>query len=357
MRVLEGLDPKGVFSIFEDICQIPHGSGNTDALGDWLVDFAKSRGLKCEKDQIGNVTIIKEATEGYESVEPVTLQAHMDMVCEKTPNCTKDMAKEGLDLAVDGDIVYAEETSLGGDDGIGVAIILALMDDASLKHPKLQGIFTVEEETGLYGAEAYDMERVSGSRFINLDSEEEGIMSISSAGGVNVNAEIPVARLASSAKTWRIDLKDLTGGHSGMEINKGLGNANKLMATLLNKLIKIEDTKLIAVEGGSFDNVISPSAYAIIACDREEEMRSACEEYLKFFKHKYKADPNMKLLISQVDKTENPMDDDSALRIISFLESSPNGVQMMTPGFPDLPQTSLNLGVVRTKSDKVEFIF
>ena len=184
MAVLENLEPKRVFRFFEEMSAIPHGSFNTKAVSDWCVAFAQERGLEYYQDETNNVIIIKEASAGYESAEPVIIQGHLDMVCEKAVDCAKDMAKEGLDLAVDGDWVYAKGTTLGGDDGIAVAMALAALDDESLPHPRLEVILTTEEEVGMEGAAALDVTPIRGRKLINIDSEEEGIFTVSCAGGV-----------------------------------------------------------------------------------------------------------------------------------------------------------------------------
>ncbi|MBR4059896.1 MAG: aminoacyl-histidine dipeptidase, partial [Lachnospiraceae bacterium] len=175
MSILGHLEPKGVFKYFEEICGIPHGSGNTARMTDYLMKFAADRGIWARRDEIGNVVMRKPATPGYEAVPGVIIQGHMDMVAVKTPESMKDMANEGLDLAVDGDYVYAVNTSLGGDDGIAVAYGLAVMDAKDLEHPEVELIITVDEETGLFGAKAIDISDIKGRRFLNIDSEEEGI--------------------------------------------------------------------------------------------------------------------------------------------------------------------------------------
>ena len=187
MAVLNHLEPQRVFRFFEELCAIPHGSGNTKAVSDWLVDFAKARGLRYVQDQLNNVVIFRDATPGYESAEPVILQGHMDMVCEKEPGCTKDMAAEGLDLVLEGDTVSAKGTTLGGDDGIAVAMAMAILDDDSLSHPAIEAIFTVDEETGMYGAEGLDVSVLKGRRMLNMDSEDEGIFTVSCAGGARAD--------------------------------------------------------------------------------------------------------------------------------------------------------------------------
>lgn len=191
MAVLNHLEPQRVFRFFEELCAIPHGSGNTKAVSDWLVDFAKARGLRYVQDQLNNVVIFRDAAPGYESAEPVILQGHMDMVCEKEPGCTKDMAAEGLDLVLEGDTVSAKGTTLGGDDGIAVAMAMAILDDDSLSHPAIEAIFTVDEETGMYGAEGLDVSVLKGRRMLNMDSEDEGIFTVSCAGAPGPTAACP----------------------------------------------------------------------------------------------------------------------------------------------------------------------
>lgn len=194
MAVLGQLEPRRVFHYFEELCAIPHGSGNTGALSDWCVDFARARGLEHYQDNAGNVIIIREASSGYEAAEPVIVQGHLDMVCEKEPGCSKDMAREGLDLAVEGDSVYAKGTTLGGDDGIAVAMGLALLEDEELPHPRLEVVLTTGEEVGMTGAAVLDLSPLQGTRLLNLDSEEEGIFTVSCAGGSMVRCTLPLTR-------------------------------------------------------------------------------------------------------------------------------------------------------------------
>ena len=215
MVVLNHLEPQRVFHFFEELCAIPHGSGNTKAVSDWLVDFAKARGLRYVQDQLNNVVIFQDAAPGYESAEPVILQGHMDMVCEKEPGCTKDMAVDGLDLVLEGDTVSAKGTTLGGDDGIAVAMALAILDDTSLSHPAIEAIFTVDEETGMYGAEGLDVSVLKGRRMLNMDSEDEGVFTVSCAGGARADCCLPIRRQQFNAPVQEIAVTGLVGGHSG----------------------------------------------------------------------------------------------------------------------------------------------
>ena len=256
MGVTSNLEPKKVFQFFEEISQIPHGSYNTKQISDYFVEFAQIRGLKYVQDNLNNVVIYGPATEGYEDASPVILQGHMDMVCEKVPGCDIDMTKEGIRLMIDGDWLTADGTTLGGDDGIALAMMLALLDSDEYAHPALECVFTVDEETGLEGAEGFDASLLHGNSMINLDSEEEGIITVSCAGGITGRCKLPVTRIKSAGSAFRIRLSDTLGGHSGMEIHKERINANILMGRVLSELMDHTPFLLRSLAGGSADNVI-----------------------------------------------------------------------------------------------------
>ena len=201
MSVLSNLEPKAVFTFFEELCAIPHGSGHTKAISDYLAAFGRARGLETHQDAANNVIIKAPGTPGYEQSAPVIVQGHMDMVCAKAPDCAKDMEREGLDLAVEGDTVLARGTSLGGDDGIAVAMALALLDAKDLPHPPIEAVFTVDEEIGLLGAAALDVSHLRGRRLINIDSEEEGVFTVGCAGGATARCVLPVTRTPARRST------------------------------------------------------------------------------------------------------------------------------------------------------------
>ena len=233
MPILDHLEPRAVFSCFEQLCAIPHGSGNTKAISDYLVRFAAEHQLRCIQDAHNNVIIFAPGTPGYESAAPVILQGHMDMVCETAPDCTKDMAREGLDLFVDGDTIGARGTTLGGDDGIAVAMALAILAAGDIPHPPLEVVITVDEETGMLGAAALDASVLKGRTMLNLDSEDEGVLTVSCAGGNVSVCTLPVTRAPFSGTALTVTVGGLLGGHSGAEIDKGRGNANLLMGRVL----------------------------------------------------------------------------------------------------------------------------
>ena len=226
MGVLSALKPEKVFYYFEEICGIPHGSGNTKEISDYLVKFASERNLKYYQDDSNNVVIYKEASEGYEDAPVTILQGHCDMVAEKTEESAHDFEKDGLKLLIEGDDITADGTTLGGDDGIAVAYMLAVLDDDSLRHPALECVITTDEEIGLLGAKALDTSVLKGKYLINLDSEEEGYLWISCAGGLRGNSRIPVNVTEAEGMVAEVVIDGLTGGHSGAEIDKIRANAS-----------------------------------------------------------------------------------------------------------------------------------
>ena len=353
MAILEHLEPRGVFRFFEELCAIPHGSSNTKAVSDWLMGFARERGLEAYQDGLNNVIIIKEATSGYESAEPVILQGHMDMVCEKAPGCAKDMEKEGLDLAVDGDAVYAEGTTLGGDDGIAVAMALAILDADDIPHPRLEAVFTVDEEIGMLGATALDVSMLRGRRMLNLDSEEEGVFTVGCAGGNLTQCTLPLTRAPYAGKALTVTVGGLRGGHSGAEIDKGLGNANMLMGRLLYAASRKAELRLVEVNGGLKDNAIPRETVATLVTTDPEAVLAVCRELDAQLKNEYRTtDPDV--FVTAAESTASlPMDDDTTRRVLCFLTCAPNGIQAMSADMPGLVQTSLNLGILKTEKDAV----
>ena len=256
MGVLTGLYPQRVFDYFEELTRIPRGSGNEKAVSDYLVSFAKEHDLFYVQDTANNVIIIKEASAGYEAVEPIIMQGHMDMVAVKDADCPLSLEHDALALAVEGDTIYAKGTSLGGDDGIALAYALAVLEDETLCHPRLEAVFTTDEEVGMNGAAAIDLSVLKGRRLLNIDSEEEGILTVGCAGGVRVHSVIPVKRERRGGVPARVRIHGLQGGHSGAEINKQRGNANRLMGRFLNGLSGKMPYSLVACAGGTKDYAI-----------------------------------------------------------------------------------------------------
>ncbi|MBQ8751584.1 MAG: 5-(carboxyamino)imidazole ribonucleotide mutase [Clostridia bacterium] len=263
MGILSHLQPERVFHYFEALCGIPHGSGNTRAVSDYCLEVAGELGREAERDEANNVILRKPASSGYEQHPTVILQAHLDMVCEKEPGVAFDFATDGLRLLVEGDWVTADGTTLGGDDGIGVALILALLEAEDLPHPPLEALLTTDEETGMGGAIALDGGRLTGRRMINLDCDEEGVFTVGCAGGARARLTLPLTWAENDAPCWELVVDGLTGGHSGAEIHTGRQNANKLMGELLTRLP--EGWRLVDMAGGQKDNVITSRCVCIVA--------------------------------------------------------------------------------------------
>lgn len=358
MAILEHLEPKGVFRFFEELCAIPHGSGNTKGVSDWLMAFARERELESYQDRLNNVIIIKEATPGYESAEPVILQGHMDMVCEKAPDCAKDMDQEGLDLAVEGDTVYAKGTTLGGDDGIAVAMALALLDADDIPHPRLEAVFTVDEEIGMLGAVGMeDVSMLRGRRMLNLDSEVEGVFTVSCAGGNLTKCTLPVRREPFGGQVLTATVGGLRGGHSGVEIDKGLGNACMLLGRVLNACGRETELRLVSADGGLKDNAIPREASAVVSAADARAVKAVCARLDAELKNEYRTtDPAVFVSVSEVGAGA-PMDEDASRRVLTFLTCAPNGIQAMSADIPGLVQTSLNLGILTTEEGEVNASF
>ena len=339
MPILDHLEPQAVFSYFEQLCAIPHGSGNTKAISDFLVRFAAAQHLRCIQDAHNNVVIFSPGTPGYETAAPVILQGHMDMVCETAPDCTKDMTREGLDLFVDGDTIGARGTTLGGDDGIAVAMALAILDADDIPHPPLEIVITVDEETGMLGAAALDASVLKGRTMLNLDSEDEGVLTVSCAGGNVSVCTLPVTRAPFSGTALTVTVGGLLGGHSGAEIDKGRGNANLLMGRVLYAVSEHTPLRLVSVAGGLKDNAIPRESRAVIA------VADAA------------ADPDVFARSNAARPQQLPMDEASTQRAVCMLCCLPNGIQAMSRDIPGLVQTSLNLGILTTDADTVQASF
>ena len=359
MSILGHLEPANVFRFFEEICNIPHGSGNIDKISDYLVDFAKDRNLEYYQDEIKNVIIMKEATAGYENKEPIMLQGHMDMVAVKKPESLIDMTTEGLRLKVDGDIVYAEDTSLGGDDGIAVAYELALLDADNLSHPRLECVFTVDEEVGLNGAAAIDLSVCKAKRMLNLDSEEEGIFLTGCAGGMRVDCTLPLKREQIDGALCEVHIGGLIGGHSGAEIHKGRANSNTLMGRFLVHAGKKADMNIVSMEGGLADNAIPRETKMDVVVSDVEALTAQVEAFDKILKNEYATkDPGIfaKVCVKEVGTFDAVCKEDSekAGKLIFLL---PGGVQAMSGDVEGLVETSLNMGQLSMKKEQINLGF
>lgn len=358
MRVLENLKPKKVFYYFEEICNIPHGSGNLDGISSYLDRFAEDRGLFHIRDESNNVIIVKEASAGYEGVLPIILQGHMDMVAVKKSDCDIDLERDPLRLKVDGDFVYAEGTSLGGDDGIAVAYILALLDSDDIAHPRIEAVITTDEETGMEGATAIDLSMLQAKRMLNIDSEEEGILLTSCAGGMRTDCHIPVKMdHCQTGVCLEMTVGGLLGGHSGTEINKEHANAIKLLGLALKQVRKKVPFLLTEVRGGEKDNAIPREAHATVWLP--ESGKNSFIKELEQIENEEKNENKSKekdlfIKVAQTDFTmQRAFDDDSTKRVLSFLTLLPNGVMAMSADIAGLVETSLNVGILKTCDNEV----
>ena len=348
-KKLAGLEPASVFGFFEEICTIPHGSRNTKKISDFLVNFAKEQGLTYIQDEMGNVILFGEGTCGMENHEPVVLQGHMDMVCEKDADVTLDMAVEGLDLTHDGRYIFAKGSTLGGDDGIALAYAMALLSDKSIAHPPLEIIITVDEEIGMLGADAIDVSMLKGRTLINLDSEDEGIFTVACAGGATATISLPVERRAVYGPCIRLSVSGLQGGHSGAEIHKNRANANKLMGEFMARIQKLMPLRLTSLAGGTKDNAIPRSCQATLVAMgiHLERINDIAQEFQAEVREQYD-EPEALIQAFDVDALGgNSLTDESTAKVIGLLCAAPNGVQAWSQDMEGLVQTSLNLGVLK----------
>ncbi len=353
MAVLSGLEPKAVWQYFEEICAIPHGSRNTRAIGAYCVQFARAHGLRCIRDAHDNVILFAPGTSGYEQADPLILQGHIDMVCEKEPDADIDMAREGLRLRTDGEWVWADGTTLGGDDGIAVAYAFAVLAAEDIPHPPIEVILTADEEIGMLGAAAIDLSAVRGRRLLNIDSEEEGIFLAGCAGGLTATCSVPVMWETREGVRVRVTISGLRGGHSGTEINKGRANANMLMGRLLDTLRSRLSFGICALSGGQKDNAIARDCTAELLA-AEEDVQALCaiaDACARTFREERRStDPDICVRTQRLETACAPVVQHGA-RVIGLLRLAPDGVQRMSDEIAGLVQTSLNCGILRLEQD------
>lgn len=377
MGLLEGYEPKEVWSFFEEFSQIPHGSGNTKEISDYMAKFAKDRGLKYRQDEVGNVVIFKDATDGYENSDPVILQGHIDMVAVKDDDVDKDLEKDHIDL----EIVHADDTSdpeglrgefehdewvtakgttLGGDDGMAVAYMLAILDSDEIKHPPLECVFTIDEEVGMIGATKLDASDLKGKILLNADSQHEGKFVVGCAGGVIVEASLPINKEPITPYVIEFRIDGLTGGHSGTAIDQYRMNGLVAMGRILLKCFQSVGMRIITVDGGVADNAIPTEAEAAVVVleENKEETVKIIKETFEEIKAEFKnTDPDANLTINEVGEQDvRALGDGSTLATIIALSNMPNGIQRVDSEINSV-ETSLNLGVVRTEDDRVTFKF
>lgn len=359
-KILNNIEPKEVFRYFEGICSIPHGSSNTKKISDYCVEFARKNNLKYIQDELNNVIIFKEGTEGYEKSSPVIIQGHLDMVCEKDNNCNIDMQTQGLELVLGGDMVSAVGTTLGGDDGIAVAYGLAILASEDIPHPPLEVIFTVDEEIGMLGAAYIDCSQIKSHTMLNIDSEEEGILLVSCAGGVTAVCTLPKEVCEVSGEEINISVTGLKGGHSGVEIDKGRANSNQIMGKVLAGLWEKIRFNIIEINGGRKDNAIPNETIVRIVVKNSDDIKNIIKKYESMFREEYsKNDKGLKITLDKerAEYSGTVMTEDCSDRIIQALVKLPGGVIKMSDDIKGLVQTSLNMGILATKEDIVSMSF
>ena len=357
MNVLKNLKPEKVFAFFEEISAIPRGSGHNDKIKEYCENFAKQRNFEYVSDEAGNIVIYKDASKDSQSTEPVIIQGHLDMVWEKNSSSTINFETDGLELCVDGDNVFAKGTTLGGDDGIAVAMCLAILDSDDICHPPLEVVFTADEEIGMLGAAALDFDALSAKRMINLDSEEEGTLWVSCAGGVRADITLPVNFVRNDKPTYKITVTGLHGGHSGAEIHKGYANANKVMGRFLSWLSPLTDFEIVSINGGTADNAITRDCVCIIKTDCADLKRYLINVYDRIKDYYISADPDFRVLCDEVNGYEESMDLISTVAVVNLLNKLPSGVIAMSKEIEGLVETSLNLGILKTEADRVIYSF
>ncbi|MFR0047868.1 MAG: aminoacyl-histidine dipeptidase [Clostridium butyricum] len=361
MKKIENVKFDRIFYHFEQISKIPRGSGNEKAISDYLLDFGKSLGLECIQDAALNIIIKKTASIGYENAPAVIIQGHMDMVCEKNSDKEHDFEKDPINLVVKGDYIYADRTTLGADDGIAVAYAMTLLEDNTIEHPAIEVLLTTDEEAGMSGAMALQPHYINGKIVLNLDSEEEGKLLVSCAGGIRTKSILPIEWIDKKNDTiaYNIVIRGLKGGHSGMEIHLGRGNSNKLMGRLLKNIDKELDFNLVSLNGGSKNNAIPRESSSIITISQKDERklldikRKVCEELKNEFSKK---DPNLRVHLLEVEESvDKVFSDDSTKKAVDLLYMYPNGVNTVSSDIQGLTESSTNLGVVTTLENSIEY--
>ena len=357
--LIQNRKPASVFRFFEDICAIPHPSYHEEKVADYLCAFAKERGLECYRDSLHNVLIKKPATPDRVNAAPLMFQGHTDMVCVKTAESTIDFMKDGLSLYIDGDFLRAKGTTLGADNGIAVAIMLALLDGALSSHPALECLFTAAEEVGLDGAEGFDYSKISARKMINMDSEDLGIITAGCAGGLRSTLTKECTSVPFAGECLMVTVKGLFGGHSGVDICSGRANANKLMGRLLAKWQKAEgEVHLASINGGSKDNAIASMCQAVIATADAPKTIALLQQTAKDISAELVGDDKGFVVVVEPTKApESMFSATDSLQLIALLAAVDNGVKEMNYNIKGLPEWSRNLGVITTEGNTVELTF
>ena len=350
-------DAKRVFEIFFELCKIPHGSGNTKAISDYCINFAKAKGLRCYQQDNNNVYIFKDAASGYENASPIIIQGHLDMVCVQEKDVNKDLEKEPVEAYVDGDFITAKGTSLGGDDGIALAYALATLESDEIEHPALEVVFTIDEETGMFGADELEADLLTGRHLINIDSEEEGIVLVGCAGGKGIDVKFEYSPVNFDGEACTVKIDGLKGGHSGAEIDKHRANSNKLAGELLKAVSDKMNVNLISFNGGEKHNAIANETTISFFYDgkKADVIRIIAEKNTDIQKRYAQVEDEINFEVRFNETAQYAIDLETTKKIISFVNEVPDGVVKMSEDIEGLVQTSLNMGVVQSNSECMTF--
>ncbi|MFA6863291.1 MAG: aminoacyl-histidine dipeptidase [Dysgonamonadaceae bacterium] len=354
------LNPQNVWKHFYAITRIPRPTGQMKEITEYVKKIGYDRNLEVKQDKTGNVVIIKPASKGFESKDTVILQAHLDMVPQKNSDVEHDFSKDPIDAYIDGNVVKARSTTLGADNGIGVAMILAIMEDDTLQHPQIEGLFTIDEEEGMDGAFGLQKGFLEGKLMLNLDTEEDGELCVGCAGGADMNITFGFkddTELEKGDSAYKLSLTGLKGGHSGTQIDLGRANANKLMNRFLKELVRNYEARLASINGGSLRNAIPRESFAVVSIPEQlsDDLQDLVEEYQSLFRKEYAGiEESINFKVEKVDMPKTLLPIEVQDDLINAVEGCPNGVISMLAEFPDTVESSLNLAMVQSSPEKIE---
>lgn len=351
----EQLKKEPVFKYFDEISKIPHGSGNMEKITKYCLDFAKEHGLDAYSDKAGNVIIYKDGNGSCKNNAPVILQGHLDMVCQKTSESKFDFEKDALDVVLNGDFLKANGTTLGADNGIAVGMILSILADKSLCHPPIEAVFTTDEEIGMIGAGKLDFSKLSAKRMINIDAEEQDMLTVSCAGGSDFRYIVQLNRETVRKHLITVEVSGLKGGHSGVEIDKGRENAAVMCARIVDTLRKRANISLISIDSGTKANAIASSSKIVLACDDTQKVSDELEAILTSIKKELSdREEGFEFCILKGPFGKySALTSSTMLKVLGVLLCTPNGVMQMSANIDGLVETSLNLGILNTDVDKI----
>ena len=357
---LQQLTPQSVWKHFHSLTRIPRPTGQMKEVTRYVIDFGKGLNLETRQDKVGNVVIHKPATKGYESAKTVILQSHLDMVPQKNSDVSHDFAKDPIQAYVDGEWVKARSTTLGADNGIGCAMMMALLEDETLEHPAIEALFTIDEEVGMDGANSLEKGFLQGSLMLNLDTEEDGELCIGCAGGRDVNVSFrykPVKEIEKGDIAFKVSLRGLKGGHSGVQIHLGRANANKLMNRFLKDVVKNYEARVAAIQGGSLRNAIPRESFVVLTIPEQlsDDLLDLVAEYEELFRNDFAGiEEGISFKAERTDLPKSLIPEEIQDDLINAVEGCPNGVISYLADFPGVVESSLNLALVQSSDEGID---